>query len=243
MVSIIKKVTLVAAIFFLLFFSYQLYLEDYQPVAEKELEYQQIIYYTNQQRKQLNLPSLRENVLLNQAAEMKAEDILNHQYFAHVSPSGAEASDLVNYVGYKYIFVAENLILGNYNSEEDMVQAWMDSPGHRENIVNDQIKDIGVSLIKGEYEGSTVWVGVQIFGRPENDCFPPSATIKQEIDNANSRISFLKQQIDSLNLNNPKNIQQHNNYVNEYNELIDRIESLTSNYNQQVQSYNQCINE
>lgn len=243
MINIIKKVTLVASLFVLLFFSYQLYLEEYQTEEPKELDYQTIIYHTNRQRADLNLPTLRESILLNEAAVMKAEDILEHQYFAHVSPSGAQASDLANYVGYRYIFIAENLALGNYTLEEDMVQAWMDSPGHRENIVNTQIKDIGVGLVQGEYEGDMVWIGVQIFGRPETDCFPPSNSLQQQIDTINSRIQFLDQQIKSLDLSNSADVKKYNNYAEEHNQLADQVENLIADYNQQVQSYNQCLNE
>jgi len=110
------------------------------------------------------LQELKESQLLNKAAAAKAQDMFKNQYFEHVSPSGVGPGDLAQNYGYEYILVGENLILGNFSSEKELVQDWMNSPGHRANILNNRFTEIGVAIIKGTYKGDTVWIGVQEFG-------------------------------------------------------------------------------
>ena len=131
----------------------------------------QIIAQTNLQRQENgNLPALKENAELDATAAAKANDMFINQYFEHVSPSGIGPGDLAQKNGYSYIVEGENLILGNFSSEKEVVQDWMNSPGHRANILNVRYTDIGVSIIKGTYKGQTVWIGVQEFGLPSSVC-------------------------------------------------------------------------
>jgi len=57
-------------------------------------------------------------------------------YFAYNSPSGVGVDDLAGNFGYKFIAIGENLALGNFENDEVLLQGWMNSPGHRENILN-----------------------------------------------------------------------------------------------------------
>ena len=135
-----------------------------QPVV---LLQSKIISQTNLQRQENgNLPALVENAELDKAAAAKANDMFLHQYFEHVSPTGVDPGKLVQSYGYEYIVAGENLILGNFSSEAEVLGDWMNSPGHRANILNIRYTEIGASIIKGTYEGQTVWIGAQEFGLP-----------------------------------------------------------------------------
>jgi len=97
-----------------------------------------IIKWTNSQRKEYDLPPLRENSELNALALIKAKDMLAEQYFGHISPAGEGVADLAEMIGYEFIIIGENLALGNFRDDQALVQGWMDSPGHRQNILNGQ---------------------------------------------------------------------------------------------------------
>jgi len=116
-----------------------------------------IITWTNMFRASNNISQLSANSELSSAATAKASDILTRQYFEHTAPDGTTASDLAKAKGYEYITVGENLALGEYKNDEDVVRAWMDSPGHKANILNTSYEEIGVGVVRGIYEGDNAW--------------------------------------------------------------------------------------
>jgi len=211
-----------------------------------------IIAETNIQRfDNGQLPPLIENTKLDAAALAKAQDIFKHQYFEHVSPSGVDPGTLVKSFGYDYIVSGENLILGNFSSEKEAVQDWMNSPGHRANILNNRFVDIGVAVVKGVYKGETVWVGVQEFGLPLSACQLPNASLKTEIDSDKTALDNLSAQIDAkrneINNTDPHS-QEYNTLVDEYNQLVAQYNQLAQNtkniisqYNIQVSNFNNCV--
>ena len=211
-----------------------------------------IIAQTNIQRfDNGNLPPLLENENLDAAAKAKANDLFKNQYFEHVSPSGIDPGTLVKSAGYEYIVSGENLILGNFKSEAEVVQDWMNSPGHRANILNNRFVDIGVAIIKGTYKGESVWVGVQEFGLPLSACQSPSAIFKTEIDNDKIQLDGLASQIDSkraeinnTSKNSPKYntlVAEYNNLVSQYNQLNQNTKNIVAQYNIQINIFNQCV--
>ncbi len=211
-----------------------------------------IIAQTNAQRYDNGtLPPLSENAELNAAAKAKAEDIFKNQYFEHVSPSGVDPGELVKKYGYDYIVSGENLILGNFSSEKEIVQDWMDSPGHRANILNNRFTDIGVAIIKGTYQGRTVWVGVQEFGLPLDSCPAPSETLKQQIetnktqlDNLSAQIDQKKAEVDAARRNSPEydnRVEEYNNLVEQYNNLANVTKNIITQFNEQVNAFNACV--
>ncbi len=212
-----------------------------------------IIAETNIQRYDQNkgLLPLFENTKLNEAALAKANDMFLNQYFEHISLSGVSPAKLVQGFGYEYIATGENLILGNFASEKELVQSWMDSPGHRANILNNRYTEIGVAIIKGSYKGDTVWIGVQEFGLPLSACPEPSNSLKNQINSYKSQLDILSAQIDEkrgqLNNTNHRS-EQYNNLVDQYNALIGQYQSLAdaskefiTQYNNQVNAFNQCV--
>ena len=137
-----------------------------------------IIELTNQSRAGSNLAPLTENTALDAAAQAKANDMLAKQYFAHVSPSGETPWDFIANTKYNYIIAGENLAI-NYFTAEGVEQAWMNSPGHRANILNSNFENIGIGVTQGQYQGFPAIFVVQMFGTPlpQNYTIQPSNTI------------------------------------------------------------------
>lgn len=211
-----------------------------------------IIAETNLQRQENgNLPALKENAKLDEAAATKANDMFSKQYFEHVSPAGIDPGKLVQSFGYDYIVAGENLILGNFSSEKEVVQDWMNSSGHRANILNNRCTEIGVAIIKGTYKGQTVWMGVQEFGLPLSACLEPNVVLKNKIDSDKMQLDSLSLQIDEnknqINNTNPKSaaygqmIDDYNQLVVRYNSLAETVKSIILQYNNQVNIFNNCV--
>ncbi len=194
---------------------------------------------------------LIENAKLNAAALAKANEMFKNQYFEHISPSGVGPGELVKSNGYDYILTGENLILGNFASEKEIVELWMASPGHRANIVNNRFTEIGVAIIKGEYKGQTAWIGVQEFGLPLSACLQSSDLLKNQIesskfnlDTLSTQIEVTREEIEMVNRNDKKYnklVDEYNALVAEYNSLNDKTKILISEYNSQVNIFNQCV--
>lgn len=218
-----------------------------------ELTKQQIIIETNKNRKSVaNLPELNENERLDRSAEKKVEDMFAKQYFEHVSPSGVGVSDLADEQGYEFIIIGENLALGNFKSDEAVVTAWMNSPGHRANILNAKYTEIGVAVQKGTFEGKEVWLAVQHFGLPKDACPSINQIIKARIQLSQKRISRMhseltiaKKNIDSGGVFGGKTVQEqidaYNIQVNIYNSLISQNKIDIEEYNKTVKAFNSCV--
>jgi uncharacterized protein YkwD len=211
-----------------------------------------IILETNLQRQgNGNLSALVENEELNKAAVAKAVDMFKNQYFEHVSPSGIDPGKLVQNYGYEYIIEGENLILGNFASEKEVVQDWMNSLGHRANILNDRYTEIGVAIVRGVYKGDTVWIGVQEFGLPLSSCSQPDTNLenrinldKTELDTLSSQIDENKKQIDDTDKNSAaygQMIDDYNQLVAQYNSLAQQVKESIGAYNNQVNTFNDCV--
>jgi len=210
-----------------------------------------VIEETNKQRVENGLVALTENKLLYQVAAAKANDMFKNQYFEHTSPSGVDPGTLVSSYGYEYIITGENLILGNFKSEAEMVQDWMNSPGHRANILNTSYTEIGEAVVKGTYEGETVWIAVQEFGLPLSACSGPNEDLKDQIEDSRAQLDSLSQELDEAKTeieHTDKNISYYNelidNYnkkVNEYNSLAKSLKLKIANYNNQANFFNECV--
>ncbi len=208
--------------------------------------------WTNYERKQNGLQPLTTNALLNQAAANKLADMFKQQYFEHVSPDGLGPSDLADNVGYAYVVVGENLALGNFSDDKKLVEAWMNSPGHRENILNPRYQEIGIAVGKSLFEGRQVWLAVQSFGTPLSSCPSIDQELKEQLDQNQARITQLQSQLAVMraDIDNTKqsNSERYNAKVAEYNALVDTLNTLIAEtkaiveqYNTQVNSFNACL--
>ena len=200
-----------------------------------------------------SLPALRHNETLDKDAQLKLDDMFAKQYFEHISPTGVGPATLAKRVGYEYVVVGENLALGDFGGDAKLVDAWMNSPGHRANILNTNYQEIGVAVGKGLYEGRTTWLAVQSFGMPLSACPLIDAAMKRDIDTKNEQIATTRIAVDAkraqIDATSPQD-PQYNVYINEYNDLIKPYNILVQTnrelvdiYNQQVQAFNTCINK
>lgn len=124
-----------------------------------------VLKETNEERAKFNLEPLVLNQELNEAALAKAQDMFNEQYWSHVSPDGKEPWDFIKGVGYVYKYAGENLAR-DFDSSEEMVGAWMNSPTHRENIVNSNFTQMGLAVVNGKLKGFNTTLVVQMFATP-----------------------------------------------------------------------------
>ncbi|MBI4098092.1 MAG: hypothetical protein HY426_03555 [Candidatus Levybacteria bacterium] len=150
-------------IFSSLFFS-----SGQSPFSEKlrafaDISVQELINFTNQKRAENGLPTLSSNTALNSAASKKAEDMFAKNYWAHNSPDGTTPWVFIKQAGYNYVYAGENLAKG-FNSATDVVNAWMASSTHRENILSPNFKDVGFAVKSGSLNGEQTFLVVQEFG-------------------------------------------------------------------------------
>ncbi len=124
-----------------------------------------IVDLTNSDRQTNSLQELAVNPLLERGAQMKADDMAAKGYFAHTSPEGLTPWYWFKQTGYNFVYAGENLAV-RFNDSVDVERAWMNSPGHRANILNTHFTEIGVGVAQGTFEGQTVVFVVQEFGAP-----------------------------------------------------------------------------
>ncbi|MCA9364160.1 hypothetical protein KC727_02990 [Candidatus Kaiserbacteria bacterium] len=140
-----------------------------------------IVDLTNEERDHEVLGQLTRSDVLDRAAQLKADDMVANGYFAHYSPTGVSPWYWFDTVGYTYIHAGENLAV-HFTDSSDVVNAWMNSPGHRANILSGKYTEIGVGTAKGEYKGyETVFV-VQLFGTPASLAQAPALALQTPIE-------------------------------------------------------------
>ena len=141
-----------------------------------------LIDSTNEERVSSGISSLKENAKLDEAAYLKASDMIEKDYFSHQSPEGISPWYWFNEAGYNYKFAGENLAIGFLDSKE-VHQAWMASPSHQKNLLNPNYQEIGIAVLKGDFQGSEAVVAVQLFGTPQTSVVTPQVLIpeKEEI--------------------------------------------------------------
>lgn len=138
-----------------------------------------IVDLTNEERADSALSPLRRNAVLDRAAQLKAQDMAEHEYFAHYSPQGVTPWHWFGQVQYNFVHAGENLAI-HFTDSSDVVEAWMESPSHRANILSGNFAEIGVGTAEGTYEGfKTVYV-VQMFGTPAAPVVAGESTQQEE---------------------------------------------------------------
>lgn len=211
------------------------------------------VKWTNIQRVNNGLPLLTENAQLNSAASRKMQDMFNRQYFEHESPDGKNVGYLMEAVGYEYLAVGENLALGNYEDDQELVQAWMDSPGHRANILSTKFTEIGVAVGRGLFEGKQTWFAVQAFARPLSVCSQPDETLKSQVNWLELQVAELKVKADAI-LNEieeykkqndrkeyNKKVEKYNALAQQINSLVAQLKNMVIKYNDQARVFNACV--
>lgn len=104
---------------------------------------QQVIDLTNQERAKHGLPALKLDEQLSKAARAKSVDMQTNKYFSHTSPTYGSPFEMMKQFGISYRGAGENIAMGQRTPQE-VVNAWMNSSGHRANILNSNFTHIGV---------------------------------------------------------------------------------------------------
>jgi uncharacterized protein YkwD len=127
---------------------------------------EEMLTRVNAHRKKAKLKALRLNTVLDKAAQRHAEDMLARGYFAHESPSGTTVRERSKKAGYNWGAIGENIAFGQ-TSVDEVVETWMDSPGHRKNILSPNFTEMGVGLALGKGpDGKHQVLWVQNLGAP-----------------------------------------------------------------------------
>lgn len=123
---------------------------------------------TNKKRTEEHLAPLQIDSALSQAAFLKAQDMLQDQYWAHTAPDGTTPWQWFGYVGYNYSYAGENLAK-NFRTADAVVAAWMASPEHRANILSRQYSDVGFAAVDGVLHGKHATIVVALYGAPVDE--------------------------------------------------------------------------
>lgn len=113
--------------------------------AQSDLTQASLLNLTNQDRVAANEAGLGLNSELNAAAQAKADDMVKNNYWAHISPAGATPWSFIDSSGYQYQAAGENLAYG-FNNADSLIKAWMDSPPHRQNMLDQNYRDVGFGV-------------------------------------------------------------------------------------------------
>lgn len=116
------------------------------PTPEEEL-----VSLINAERSRRGIAPLQINWLIMQVAEAHSQDMIDRNFFSHINPDGLDPGDRLANAGYLGS-VGEN-IGGGYPTPQAMFNAWMDSQGHRDNMLWDYYTEIGIGYVTGGYYG------------------------------------------------------------------------------------------
>lgn len=138
---------------------------DSLSILDIAIDSQSLTSLTNQIREVKQLNPLITNDKLLRAANAKADYLIKNNYFSHNSPTGKQFSEWIEEAGYKYQIIGENLAVG-YDTNKDVMKAWMDSSSHRNNILNKKYREIGIVVKHNKIGENKQILIVQIFGSP-----------------------------------------------------------------------------
>lgn len=115
----------------------------------------EVIRLVNVERSKAGVPALSTNNKLSDVARIKSRDFVNNNYFSHNSPTYGSPFDMIKSFGISYTSAAENLASGHRSAAEAM-NSWMNSSGHRTNILNPTYNQIGVGVAR-DSKGNLYW--------------------------------------------------------------------------------------
>lgn len=128
-----------------------------------DIRVEELLKDTNQKRAEMDIVALTLNPQLSYAAAQKAKDMFALGYWAHNNPSGKRPWDFITEAGYQYSIAGENLAK-NFSTSRAVVDAWIASPTHYENLVKGGYKEVGFAVLNGVLNGEETTLVVQMFG-------------------------------------------------------------------------------
>lgn len=121
------------------------------------IEEKALLDLVNQARVAANLKPLEYDLAVASVAMLKAKDIVDNNYFSHTSPTYGSPFDMMKKFGIKYAYAGENIAAG-YSTVQDVFDGWMNSPGHKANILNQNFTYCGFGIVNGGPYGGKSWV-------------------------------------------------------------------------------------
>ncbi|SHN30563.1 CAP domain-containing protein [Gracilibacillus kekensis] len=132
--------------------------EEPQQTTEVSQFERQVVDLTNQERQKQGLPALKLDKKLSQVARQKSKDMATNGYFSHNSPTHGSPFDMMQQAGINYRTAGENIAKGQRTPEE-VVYGWMNSEGHRANILNGDFTHIGVGYVENGNHWTQQFIG------------------------------------------------------------------------------------
>jgi uncharacterized YkwD family protein len=132
--------------------------ETQQPTQGLSQAVQQVIDLTNAERRKNGLSDLKGDTKLSGVAQKKSEDMRQNHYFSHTSPTYGSPFDMMRDFGVTYKTAGENIAQGQQTPEQ-VVQAWMNSEGHRKNILSKDFTHIGVGYDQNGHHWTQMFIG------------------------------------------------------------------------------------
>lgn len=175
-----KKIILGFAIALFLVFSFPL------NTFASEITRDGVVNLLNKERTERGLNILSVNSHLQTAAQWKADDMIEKDYWEHFH-NGKSPWQWMKEAGYNYLDAGENLAI-DFTELEPMMTAWMNSPTHRDNIINAQYKEVGIGVASGDFEGHQTIIVVQMFGNPVPQPTASKATNQPQVAPAQNSI-------------------------------------------------------
>ena len=128
-----------------------------------DIRTERLLEVVNQRRAENGAGTVKLNAKLNEVAARKAGDMFAFNYWAHTSPSGRDPWSFFKEVGYNYLYAGENLAR-DFMDSDSVVAAWMNSPSHRDNLINKNYQEMGLAIVNGTLNGVETTLVVQVFG-------------------------------------------------------------------------------
>ncbi|MFA6553374.1 MAG: CAP domain-containing protein [Patescibacteria group bacterium] len=133
----------------------------------------EMLNLTNASRAEASISPLTLNTTLNQAAMLKAKDMIAKDYFAHTSPDGTKPWEFLRQAGYSYSSAGENLAM-DFTEASSVHTAFMNSPSHKKNIMNEKYTEMGIAVMEGQLQGHQTTLLVVFFGTPYEQTVAPA---------------------------------------------------------------------
>ena len=148
--------------------------------VSSDITSQQLVVLTNEKRQENGDLPLVLNDGLSQAAANKATDMFNKNYWSHNAPDGTTPWVFIKAAGYNYTYAGENLARG-YNNASDVVNAWMASPEHRQNMLSPNYQNVGFSIETGNLGGENTVLVVEMLGSTNLAQEPSGGSVNKEV--------------------------------------------------------------
>jgi len=144
----------------------EFYRQQVTPLADLAQVRNEMLARVNRARSGVGLPPLVAEERLDQAAQAHAADMLARTFYAHRNPEGEMPRARAEKTGYRAKLIAENIAAGSL-SVENALAGWLLSSGHRRNLLDPTVTQLGVGLAVGPFESRYRVLWVQVFAQPE----------------------------------------------------------------------------